>query len=59
MKNPTDSCPLPLWMEKAGLAPNTSVARRWIIEGSVFVNGKRTTSIAQEIQTDDTVEVIK
>jgi len=59
MKNPMDSYPLPLWMEMIKLAPNTSIARRWIVEGSVFVNGERATSIAQEVQTHDTVEVIK
>ena len=43
------SYPLPLWMEEVGIAPNTSVARRWIVEGRVFVNHERVTDIAHEI----------
>lgn len=54
-----NSCPLPLWMEMTKLAPNTSVARRWVVEGCVFVNGERVTNISREIHTHDTVEVIK
>ena len=50
---------LVLWMEMTKLAPTTSVARRWIVEGFVFVNGERVTNIDREIHAHDTVEVIK
>lgn len=53
------SYPLPLWMEMTKLAPNTSVARRWVVEGYVFVNGERVTNIDLEILPQYTVEVIK
>ncbi len=50
---------LDLWMEEMGIAPNTSVARRWIVEGRVFVNHVRVTDIAHEVSSsNDTVEVM-
>lgn len=51
--------PLDAWMKVTKLAPTTSIARRLIVEGCVFVNGERVTSIAREIGPFDTVEVIK
>ena len=58
-ENPLNPHPLVLEMVWTKLAPTASVARRWIVEGCVLVNGEKVTSIDLEIHAHDTVEVIR